>query len=159
MAFRVMCEWDGYHPTVRSDSADPHGLQRFVDAQNPVYHDVISELRAGRKRTHWIWFIFPQLRGLGRSPTAQHYGIASREEAVAYLGHEVLGPRLRECTRLVLAIEGRSAHEVFGSPDDLKLRSSMTLFARCTDDNADFLGVLEKFYGGEPDPATVQRLW
>ncbi|BBZ07879.1 calpastatin [Mycolicibacterium doricum] len=129
-----------------------------MDAQNPLYVNVISELRAGHKRTHWIWFIFPQLRGLGRSPTAQHYGIASREEAVAYLEHKVLGPRLRECTRLVLAIEGRSAGEVFGSPDDLKLRSSMTLFARCTDDNADFLGVLEKFYGGEPDPATVQRL-
>lgn len=153
-----MWERDGYYPMVRSNSADPHGLQRFVDAQNTLYDNVISELRAGRKGTHWIWFIFPQLRGLGRSPTAQHYGIASREEAVAYLEHEVLGPRLRECTRLVLAIEDRSAGEVFGSPDDLKLRSSMTLFARCTDENADFLGVLDKFYGGEPDPATVERL-
>lgn len=155
---RVRWEWDGYHPMVKSNSADPHGLQRFVDAQHPLYDNVISELRAGRKATHWIWFIFPQLRGLGRSPTAQHYGIASREEAVAYLEHEVLGPRLRECTQLVLAIEDRSAGEVFGSPDDLKLRSSMTLFARCTDENADFLGVLDKFYGGEPDPATVERL-
>lgn len=139
-------------------TSDNFGLQRFVNAQDPVYDTVIAELRAGRKRTHWIWFIFPQLRGLGRSPTAQHYGIASREEAVVYLAHHVLGPRLRECTRLVLAIEGRSIGEAFGAPDDLKLRSSMTLFARCTDDNADFLAVLDKFYGGEQDPATVSRL-
>lgn len=138
--------------------ADPFDLQRFVDAQQPVYDTVIGELRAGRKRTHWIWFVFPQLRGLGRSPTAQHFGIASRDEATAYLEHDVLGPRLRECTRLVLAIEGRSAGEVFGSPDDLKLRSSMTLFAHCTDDNAEFVGVLDKFYGGQEDPATVSRL-
>jgi uncharacterized protein (DUF1810 family) len=144
----------GYHRVM----SDPHDLQRFVDAQNPVYDTVIGELRAGRKRSHWIWFIFPQLKGLGRSPTAQHYGIAEREEAVAYLEHHVLGPRLRECTALVLAIEGRSIGEAFGSPDDLKLRSSMTLFARCTDDNADFLAVLDKFYGGEQDPATVSRL-
>ncbi|MGE2716899.1 DUF1810 domain-containing protein [Mycolicibacterium litorale] len=137
---------------------DPFDLQRFVDAQNPVYDTVIGELRDGRKRSHWIWFVFPQLRGLGRSPTALHYGIASRDEAAAYLAHELLGARLRECTRLVLAIEGRSIGEVFGSPDDLKLRSSMTLFARCTDDNAEFLEVLDKFYGGEQDPATVQRL-
>jgi uncharacterized protein (DUF1810 family) len=148
----------GYHRVVTENPGDPHDLQRFVDAQNPVYDSVIGELRAGRKRSHWIWFIFPQLKGLGRSPTAQHYGIASREEAVAYLEHEVLGPRLRECTALVLGIEGRSIGEAFGSPDDLKLRSSMTLFARCTDDNADFLGVLDTFYGGEQDPATVARL-
>lgn len=138
--------------------ADPFDLQRFVDAQDPIYATVISELRAGRKRTHWMWFVFPQLRGLGRSPTAQHYGISSCEEAAAYLAHDVLGPRLRECTRLLLEIEGRSAGEVFGSPDDLKLRSSMTLFARCTDDDADFLGVLDAFYGGEQDQATVSRL-
>jgi uncharacterized protein (DUF1810 family) len=143
---------------VSENSGDPHDLQRFVDAQNPVYDTVIDELRAGRKRSHWIWFIFPQLKGLGRSPTAQHYGMASREEAVAYLEHEVLGPRLRECTALVVGIEGRSIGEAFGSPDDLKLRSSMTLFARCTDDNADFLAVLDTFYGGVQDPATVSRL-
>lgn len=146
--------WAGYHPVM----SDPFDLQRFVTAQDPVYDTVIGELRAGRKQSHWIWFIFPQVRGLGRSPTAQHYAIASRDEAVAYLGHDVLGPRLRECTRLVLEIEGCSAREVFGSPDDLKLRSSMTLFARCTDDNADFVGVLEKFYGGQEDDATVSRL-
>lgn len=136
---------------------DPYDLQRFVDAQDPVYDTVIGELRAGRKRTHWIWFVFPQLRGLGRSPTAQHYGIASREEAEAYLRHDVLGARLK-CTRLVLAIGGRSIGEIFGSPDDLKVRSSMTVFARCTDDDADFRGVLDKFYGGQEDSATVERL-
>ncbi|TFV58037.1 DUF1810 domain-containing protein [Mycobacterium sp. PS03-16] len=138
--------------------ADPDDLQRFVDAQDPVYDTVLAELRRGRKETHWIWFVFPQLRGLGRSATAAHYGIASREEAAAYLAHEVLGPRLRECTRAVLDLEGRSARQVFGSPDDVKVRSSMTLFARCTDDNADFLAVLDRFYGGEQDPLTVQRL-
>lgn len=137
---------------------DPHDLQRFVDAQNPVYDTVLAELRAGCKRSHWIWFVFPQLRGLGRSPTANHYGIASREEAAAYLDHAVLGPRLRECTRALLAIEGRSAGQIFGSPDDVKVRSSMTLFARCTDDNAEFLAVLDRFYGGEHDPVTVERL-
>ncbi|WP_231743316.1 DUF1810 domain-containing protein [Mycobacterium sp. GA-2829] len=146
--------WAGYHRVM----SDPYDLQRFVTAQDPVYDTVIGELRAGRKQSHWIWFIFPQVRGLGRSPTAQHYAIASRDEAVAYLAHDVLGPRLRECTRLVLEIEGRSAREVFGSPDDLKLRSSMTLFARCTDDNTDFVGVLDKFYGGQEDDATVSRL-
>lgn len=152
------CLAAGYPAVVTDSSTDSFDLQRFVDAQDTVYDTVIDELRAGRKRSHWIWFIFPQLRGLGRSSTAQHFGIASRAEAVAYLAHDVLGPRLRECTRLVLAIEGRSIGEVFGSPDDLKVRSSMTLFARVTDDNADFLAVLEKFYDGAQDPATVQRL-
>jgi uncharacterized protein (DUF1810 family) len=137
---------------------DPFDLQRFVDAQNHFYDTVLRELRDGRKRSHWIWFIFPQLRGLGRSPTAIHYGIASRDEAAAYLAHPVLGPRLRQCTRLVTEIDGRSVEEVFGWPDNLKVRSSMTLFARSTDDNADFLAVLEKFYGGEADPVTVDRL-
>jgi uncharacterized protein (DUF1810 family) len=137
---------------------DPFDLQRFVDAQDHVYDTVLRELRDGRKRSHWIWFIFPQLRGLGRSPTAIHYGIASRDEAAAYLAHPVLGPRLRQCTRLVTEIDGRSVEEVFGWPDNLKVRSSMTLFARSTDDNADFLAVLEKFYGGEEDPVTVDRL-
>jgi uncharacterized protein (DUF1810 family) len=137
---------------------DPFDLQRFVDAQDHVYDTVLRELRDGRKRSHWIWFIFPQLRGLGRSPTAIHYGIASRDEAAAYLAHPVLGPRLRQCTRLVTEIDGRSVEEVFGWPDNLKVRSSMTLFARSTDDNADFLAVLEKLYDGEEDPVTVDRL-
>lgn len=141
--------------------ADSFDLERFVAAQDPVYDTVLGELRAGRKRSHWMWFVFPQLRGLGHSPTAVHYGIASRAEAEAYLAHPVLGPRLRECTRLVLAVDGRSAREVFGSPDDLKLRSSMTLFAHTaegTDSGGDFAAVLEKFYGGQHDPATVERL-
>ena len=141
-----------------ASTGDPYDLQRFVDAQEPVYDAVISELTDGRKRSHWIWFVFPQLRGLGSSPTAVRYGISSREEAVAYLAHEVLGPRLRECTRLVAQIDGRSIEEIFGWPDYLKVRSSMTLFARSTDDNADFLAVLEKFYDGEQDPVTVEAL-
>ena len=140
------------------NGADQFDLQRFVDAQDPFYDTVLAELRSGAKRSHWIWFVFPQLRGLGRSPTAAHYGIASLDEARAYLAHDVLGPRLAECTRLVLAIDGRSVEDIFGWPDNLKVRSSMTLFAHATDDNADFRGVLDKFYGGEEDPATVERL-
>ncbi len=133
-------------------------LTRFVDAQTRVYDTVLDELRAGRKRSHWMWFVFPQLRGLGSSPTAVHYGIASLEEARAYLDHAVLGPRLRECVALVNEIQGRTAEQIFGSPDDLKLRSSATLFAHATDDNADFLALLDKYYGGEQDPLTVARL-
>jgi uncharacterized protein (DUF1810 family) len=141
-----------------ASKADPFELRRFVDAQAPVYQAVLAELRAGRKRSHWMWFVFPQLRGLGSSPTAVRFGISSADEARAYLAHEVLGPRLRECTGLVADIEGSSAEQIFGWPDDLKLRSSMTLFARATDDNAEFVAVLEKFYGGEEDPATLARL-
>lgn len=137
---------------------DPYDLQRFVDAQERVYSTVLAELRAGRKRSHWIWFVFPQLRGLGSSATAVRFGITGRDEAAAYLRHQVLGPRLRECTRLVAQIEGRSVGQIFGHPDDLKVRSSMTLFARSTDDNADFLAVLDTFYGGRQDSATVERL-
>ncbi|WP_068177070.1 DUF1810 domain-containing protein [Mycobacterium sp. UM_CSW] len=137
---------------------DPFDLKRFMDAQAPVYRDVVDELRAGRKRSHWMWFVFPQLRGLGSSPTALHYGISSLEEARAYLEHEVLGPRLRECTRLVNAVQGRSAAQIFGSPDELKLRSSMTLFAKATDDNEEFVALLDKYYGGEQDQLTLARL-
>jgi uncharacterized protein (DUF1810 family) len=137
---------------------DPFDLRRFVDAQASVYDAVVGELRAGRKRSHWMWFVFPQLRGLGSSPTAVRFSISSIDEARAYVAHELLGPRLRECARLVAAIDARSAVDVFGRPDDLKLRSSMTLFARAADDNADFVAVLEKYFGGEEDPATVARL-
>jgi uncharacterized protein (DUF1810 family) len=137
---------------------DPFDLQRFVEAQDRIYDTVIGELTAGKKRSHWMWFIFPQLRGLGRSPTAVRFAISSADEARAYLAHELLGSRLRECARLVARIDGRSAEDVFGWPDDMKLRSSMTLFARTADDNADFVAVLEKFYGGEEDPATLARL-
>ncbi|OBH62267.1 calpastatin [Mycobacterium colombiense] len=139
-------------------AGDPFDLKRFVDAQEPVYGDVVDELRAGRKRSHWMWFVFPQLRGLGGSAMAARFGIASREEAGAYLRHELLGPRLRECARLVTAVQGRSIGQIFGSPDDLKLCSSMTLFARATDDNKDFLAVLDKYYDGRQDRLTLERL-
>lgn len=138
--------------------SDPHNLQRFVDAQEPVFSDVLAELRAGLKTSHWMWFIFPQIEGLGHSSMAQHYAIRSRGEAVAYLEHPLLGPRLRECTRLVNAVTGRSAGQIFGYPDDLKFRSSMTLFTHATEQNAVFLEALQKYFGGEFDHATLQRL-
>jgi uncharacterized protein (DUF1810 family) len=138
--------------------ADPYDLARFVEAQEPVYRTVVEELRSGRKRSHWMWFVFPQLRELGRSPTAVHYGIGSRDEAVAYLDHDTLGSRLRECARLVAAVDDSSIEQVMGHVDALKLRSSMTLFANATDDDRDFLDVLKRHYGGEPDPLTVELL-
>lgn len=137
---------------------DPYDLQRFVDQQDRVYETVLAELRAGRKRTHWIWFVFPQLRGLGRSPMAERYGVSSLDEARAYLAHDVLGPRLRECSRLVARSGRVSARDLFGSPDDLKVRSSMTLFARAAEEDSVFGEVLAKYYGGEEDPLTVERL-
>ena len=138
-------------------SDDPFDLERFFTAQAPVYARVLDELRAGRKRSHWMWFIFPQLCGLGRSHTALRYGITGRTEAIAYLAHPVLGPRLIECTRLLLAIEGRNAQQILGSPDDLKLRSCMTLFGFVSDVQ-DFARALAKYYGGEQDPATLALL-
>lgn len=137
---------------------DPHDLQRFVDAQATVHEQAAAELRLGRKRTHWMWFVFPQLRGLGLSTTATRYGLASLDEARAYLAHPVLGPRLVENTRRVLAVQDRSAHQIFGSPDDMKFRSSMTLFAHAAPATAEFRAALDKFYGGEEDPLTVARL-
>jgi uncharacterized protein (DUF1810 family) len=137
---------------------DLHHLQRFVDAQNSVYERVCSELRKGRKQSHWIWFIFPQIKGLGSSATAARFAISSREEAAAYLEHPILEPRLRECTRLVTLVEGRSLNQIFGSPDDLKFRSSMTLFAQVAADNQIFLDALEKYCGGEFDGLTLERL-
>ncbi len=137
---------------------DPYDLQRFIEAQNPVYPQVCAELRSGQKQSHWMWFIFPQLRGLGHSQMAIKFGIASREEAEAYLQHPLLGPRLRECTRLVTEVEGRSIHEILGSPDDLKFRSSMTLFASVTSDNDIFTAALQKYFGGEFDRLTLEKL-
>lgn len=119
-------------------------LQRFVDAQDPVYGRVCAELRRGRKETHWMWFVFPQMKGLGHSAMAARYGISSQAEAEAYLKHPILGSRLRECTRLVNEIEARSIDEIFGYPDNLKFRSCMKLFASATPDNAVFLQALEK---------------
>jgi len=133
-------------------------LSRFVEAQRPLMDDVRAELRAGRKRTHWMWFVFPQLRGLGRSETARHYGIASRAEAAAYLTHPTLGARLRECVELVLAVQGRTAHEIFGSPDDLKLRSCLTLFREIDGADSVFGRALERYFDGQPDPMTLQLL-
>lgn len=144
-----------------SDRADPFDLRRFVDAQDRVYDTVLEELRGGRKRSHWIWFVFPQLQQLGRSSTAIRYGIASLAEARAYLAHEVLGPRLRECARLVAGIQGTSAEAIFGWPDNLKVRSSMTLFAQAAESaevQADFRAVLDRLYDGVEDALTVEQL-
>ena len=137
---------------------DPHDLQRFVDAQQPVYGRVCAELRAGDKRSHWMWFVFPQIAGLGTSPMAQRYAIATLAEARAYLEHPLLGARLRECTALVNAVEGRSLRQILGAPDDMKFRSSMTLFARATADDACFVAALDKYCGGKPDPLTLELL-
>jgi uncharacterized protein (DUF1810 family) len=141
-----------------SESADRHHLQRFLDAQQSVYAQVLSELQAGEKRTHWMWFVFPQLQGLGHSAMAQRYAISSLAEATAYRNHPVLGARLRECTRLVNQVAGRAVHEIFGSPDDFKFRSSMTLFTRATPDNAEFVAALAKYFGGQEDRGTVEIL-
>ena len=140
------------------DTTDSYDLERFVDAQAPVIDDVKAELRAGRKRTHWMWFVFPQLAGLGRSRMAKRYALTSRGEAEAYLAHETLGPRLRECTALVNDIEGRSANDIFGSPDDLKFRSSMTLFEAVANDPEPFETALEEYYDGDRDQKTLDRL-
>ena len=134
---------------------DLHDLQRFVSAQDPVFAQVNAELTRGAKRSHWMWFVFPQLRGLGRSPMAERYGIASLAEARAYWEHPVLGPRLRECVDLLLRIEGRTAHQIFGSPDDLKLRSSLTLFERAVPEEPVFGRALERYFAGERDPLTL----
>lgn len=136
---------------------DPFDLQRFVTAQGPVFAQVCAELAAGRKTSHWMWFVFPQLKGLGRSATAQHFGIASREEAQAYWRHPVLGARLKQCTELVLGVEGRSANQIFGSPDNLKFRSCMTLFAQVSDAPV-FGQALEKYFAGKGDEQTLQLL-
>jgi uncharacterized protein (DUF1810 family) len=138
--------------------SDPYNLQRFVDAQDPVFDQACVELRAGEKSSHWMWFVFPQIEGLGRSPMAIHYAISSREEAAAYLAHPLLGPRLRKCTELVNQVEGRSIHKIFGSPDDMKFRSSMTLFAQATRDNQVFLDALQKYFGGDFDRLTLELL-
>lgn len=137
---------------------DPFDLQRFVKAQESAYAAAFAELRTGRKRGHWIWFVFPQLKGLGWSSTSQHYGIKDLAEARAYHEHPVLGPRLTECTEAVLAVEGGTANGIFGHPDDLKFRSCMTLFHQACPETAAFGRALERFYSGEPDPITLKLL-
>jgi uncharacterized protein (DUF1810 family) len=137
---------------------DPFNLQRFVDAQAHVIADVLAELRDGRKRSHWMWFIFPQIAGLGSSPMAQHYAISGRKEAEAYLQHPLLGPRLRQCTELVNRVPNRTLDEIFGYPDDLKFRSSMTLFANIAPGEHTFRAALDRYFAGQPDSATLALL-
>ena len=143
-------------------TTDPHNLHRFLDAQATTYPQARSELARGEKRSHWMWFIFPQIRGLGSSPTAQRFAIADRSEALAYLAHPILGPRLRECTALVNAVENRSLDQIFGYPDDLKFHSSITLFSSVAPDpsgeDAVFTAALDQYFAGQPDPATLARL-
>ena len=137
---------------------DLFNLQRFVEAQAPVYHEVCRELRAGRKESHWMWFIFPQIAGLGQSPTSVRFALSSLEEASAYLAHPVLGPRLRECAKLVLNVEGKTARQIFGSIDEMKFRSSLTLFMRAAPEEEVFERCLSKYFRGAADSATLARL-
>ena len=137
---------------------DPHDLERFVKAQRGTYEQALGELRAGHKRTHWMWFIFPQIAGLGSSFRAQRYAIASLEEARTYLTHPLLGDRLRACTDAVNGVTGRTANAVFGSPDDMKFQSSMTLFGRADPSEARFREALARYYDGQEDVRTVEKL-
>jgi uncharacterized protein (DUF1810 family) len=144
------------------DKGAADGLERYLDAQGPVFDRVLEELRSGCKTSHWMWFIFPQIKGLGRSATAEHFGLRSLDEARAYADHPVLGPRLRLVTELVNAIAERSIQQILGSPDDLKFRSCMTLFARACrhrgGDSQPFVHALDKYFAGNPDPLTLARL-
>jgi uncharacterized protein (DUF1810 family) len=137
---------------------DPFNLQRFVDAQNPVYESVCAELRAGAKRSHWIWFIFPQIQGLGTSAMSRMFAISSADEARAYLDHRILGARLQECTQLILGIENSSLNQIFGSPDDMKFISSMTLFASVSAPGSIFSNAIDRYSPAGPDAATLERL-
>ena len=143
---------------ISGSPGDPYDLARFLQAQESDYEQALSEIRSGRKRTHWMWYIFPQIDGLGFSSTAKHYAIKSIEEARAYLDHPVLGPRLRECAQAVVRVDGRTAREIFGSPDDMKLRSCATLFACVSPPGSVFDRLLEKYYAGERDDRTLNLL-
>jgi uncharacterized protein (DUF1810 family) len=145
-------------PEARMADPDPFDLQRFIDAQDPVFQTVTAELEAGKKRTHWMWFVFPQIQGLGHSEMARRYAVSSVDEARAYLAHPVLGERLLILTQIVNALDGRSVEQIFGYPDDLKFHSSMTLFAHAADDKTPFELALNTYFGGEPDAGTVARL-
>ena len=143
---------------VPDNESDPHQLQRFIEAQQRSYDGALAEIRSGRKRSHWMWYVFPQIDGLGRSSTAQYFSIKSIAEAEAYLCHPILGARLRSCAEAVLAVEGRSAHDIFGFPDELKLRSCMTLFAQISPDGSVFERVLDKYFYGQRDEETLRIL-
>jgi len=146
------------HNQAQPDMSDPFHLSRFVDAQAQTFEAARAELAAGRKRGHWMWFVFPQIAGLGLSEMSQRFAISGRAEAEAYLAHPLLGPRLKNCARLVNAAEGRSAHDIFGHPDDLKFQSSMTLFAAAAPHEAVFAEALRKYFGDESDRATLDKL-
>ena len=145
-------------PSSGPSFGDPYNLERFIEAQADSHDAACRELAAGCKRSHWMWFVFPQLRGLGQSQASRFYGITGLEEARAYLADPVLGSRLRHATQLVLRVEGASAHDIFGSPDDFKLHASMTLFARAADDNAAFASVLQRYFDGEEHRLTAEML-
>lgn len=145
-------------PACGENPAMSPDLNRFVDAQQPVFEQVLAELRAGRKQTHWMWFIFPQLRSLGRSATARHFGLADLAEARVYAAHRVLGPRLVTCSNLLVDLQGHSAHQIFGSPDDLKLCSCMSLFEGTAVDGQPFATVIDRYFAGVRDPLTLQAL-
>jgi uncharacterized protein (DUF1810 family) len=137
---------------------DTYNLQRFVDAQAPVFDRVLTELRQGQKQSHWMWFVFPQISGLGRSETARHFALSGLAEARAYLQHPLLGPRLEQCAQIIAPQTQRSARQLFGTPDDLKLHSSMTLFAMAAPDKPVFDAVLDTFFSGNRDSATLKQL-
>jgi uncharacterized protein (DUF1810 family) len=139
-------------------SHDPYNLTRFVQAEGPDYEQALAEIRAGQKRSHWMWYVFPQFKGLGSSPTSMHYAINNAGEAAAYLAHPLLGPRLLECAESALRIENRSALQIFGSPDDMKLRSSATLFASVSPEGSVFHRIIEKYFEGERDVRTIELL-
>jgi len=148
----------GIYLLERRDMKGSFDLERFVKAQNPEWNSILSELREGDKRGHWMWFVFPQLKGLGSSPNANHFGITSRAEAKAYLDHSILGPRLLECTTLVNSVEGRSIEAIFGEIDAMKFRSSVTLFSEVASDNEVFEEAIKKYYRGEADQLTLKML-
>ena len=139
-------------------TGDPFNLNRFVEAQADIYDRALAEVKRGRKQSHWMWFIFPQLEGLGYSSTARFYAIKSKEEVLGYLSHPVLGPRLIECCHALLRVQNKSASDIFGYPDDLKLRSSVTLFAAVAEPNSVFSQVLDRYFGSQPDQRTLELL-
>lgn len=139
-------------------AVDIFNLERFVEAQNPVYSDITAELKNGQKRTHWMWFVFPQISGLGRSEIARYYAIQSLDEGIAYLEHRILSSRLMECTQLVNQIQDRTAHQIFGWPDDAKFCSCMTLFEKCAGTTSEFSIAIDKYFGGQRDELTLAIL-